>query len=1039
MTKFSEFSVKNSLFVNCLALFFIVAGILAIIRIPREIFPNVDFDIVTVRTNYTGASPEQVERLITIPIEENLKEVDGIKEFNSISVDSTSIIILEIEPDEPNKDRIVTDIQRAVERITDFPDDLEELPVVTEMKTRDNPIVEVSLSGNLPEETIRQLAENLETEFENLKDVSDIALKGFRDQEIWVEVDPGKMAQLEVSLPLIIQALKKRNVGVPGGRMTLGAKEFLLRTTGEFETPGEIEEVIVRANDEGHWVQIKDIASVKSSLAEEKITNHTNGTRSINLVVIKRANGNALTLIKKIKDVAHRFKEKAPAELNINFVNDMTYYLERRLNVLKSNGAIGFVLVFILLFFVLSPRIAAGAAIGMPTAILAAFVFMRFFGISINLLSMFGMIMVIGMLVDEDIVIAENVFRHMEEGKSPLRAAIEGTLEVTKPLLATVLTTLVAFLPLVMMKGIIGKFVRDIPIVVSIVLIASLLEALIILPSHISDFNRGYKRDPNKKRKIEIWTNQLIGAYGRSLRWCLAKKHWVIGVGSLFTIASIFYAIFGMNFILFPAKGVEVFFIRAEAEVGTPLETMTSLIKPLEELVTTLPEEELDSYVTQIGIIQQDPHDPFTSRGSHLAQIAVFLTPNSRRDRSAQEIMEDLRSRHKKAADLTRIDFDEVKPGPPTGKPVAIQIRGKDVPTLMAIAEKYKTYLKSLPGVRNIDDDFERGKDEMRVVIDEKRASQAQLSIASIAASVRHAFEGTIATVIRKADEKIDVIVRLPIELRQDKTVLENLLVENTYGLMIPLKEVAHFETEPSIAAVKHLEAERLITVTANIDEKITTSQVVNTKLSKDFKDLLINYPGYTIKYGGEQEDTNESLKSLQDAFIIAFLLILLILLVTFRSILDSTIILLTIPYGVVGVAAGLTLHGQPFSFMALLGMVGLSGIVVDNGILMIDFIRRQHKETIASDEAIIEGAKIRFRPIVLVTLSTVFGVIPTVYGIGGNDPFIQPMALALNYGLTVSAILTLFMIPCALSIASDFRHWLLKHFSWIRLTNNNY
>ena len=1021
--KLAEFSVRNSLLVNSISVFLVVSGLLALFRIEREAFPNFSFDIIIVSTPYKGAPPEVIEKRITIPLEKELKEVDDIKKLYSVSVEGLSEIILEIEPDAPDKTKVYNDIQKAVDAADDLPVDLDADPKVLELKTRDTPLVSVSLSGDLPETTLREIARNLETEMLDLSGVSTVYRDGMRDREIWVELNPQKMASHHIALSQVMQVLANRNINIAGGLYKGEEGELILRTSGELETAEEIRHVILRVNEEGYGVTVNDVANVKESFEEERIIQKTDGERSINLMIIKKDKADAIRLKEELTTLVENFKERNNPELEISFIDDISYYIKRRLNVLVSNGWIGLIFVMIPMVLFLSGRIAIAALAGMAVALLSAIAAMNFFGISINLISMFGLIMVIGMLVDEDLVVADNISRYLEEGKSHIDAAILGTSEVMSGILSTVLTTIIAFVPLLFMSGIFGKFISDIPKVVIITLLASLVEAFIILPSHISDLSRPTKRgrvSSFEKKRQHHYFDRLRNAYIKSLQFSLKHPIWTTGISFGTIIGAILVAVFGLKFVLFPAKGIEAFFIRAAAPMGTSLERMEDLMRPLEELAMSLAKNELDHVVTKIGITQFEPGDPFTERGSHLGQLGVYLMPETKRDRDADQIMQALREKvqNPSALGFERVNFDAVPPGPPVGKPVAVRIRGDDFTSLEPHAELFKKELTTIDGVHDIRDDYEPGKGELRIVVDEKRALQAGLSYQDIASTVRQAFQGMTATTIRKTDDEIDVVVKLPEEKRHDLAAIESLLILNKTGDLIHLSDVAKLEKVAGVSLIKHFDRKRVVTVTANIDDEKITSQEVNRQLKKKFGTISHEHQGVTFTYGGEDEDTQESMQSLFRALFAAMLMIFIVLLVTFGNFLQTFIIMLAVPFGLVGVVIGFGLAGEPIGFLAFLGIIGLTGIVVDGGTLIFLFINRLRKEGGDLKEMIIKGCEVRFRSVLLTTMTTVFGVIPAAYGIGGSDPFIQPMALALNWGIGVSIFFTLYTLPCLYYVA---------------------
>jgi multidrug efflux pump subunit AcrB len=1019
--KLAEFSVKNPLIVNAVTVLLILAGLMAVNRIEREAFPNFSFDIVTVSADYRGASPDVIEKRITIPLEKELKEVDDIEEMGSISVEGLSLIVLKLDPDAPDKDRIYDDIQRAVNDAHDLPSDLPHLPRVNEVKTKNQPLVEISLSGDLSQDRLRAEALRLEDSLNDVKEIASVVRKGIQDRQIWVEVDPRKMARMDLALSEVVAAIARHNVNVSGGLSKTRQEEWIIRTSGEVQDTDEVGGIVIRANESGDLVRVKDVAGLSDQYEENQQILRTDGTRAFNLLVIKKDKADAIRLMDKLKSHLEEYRKTATPGLKIALVNDLSYYVKRRLHVLTSNGWIGAMLVFLTMVAFLSWRVALGSLVGMATSLLTALAIMHFLGVSVNLISMFGLIIVIGMLVDEDLVVADNISRYLERGLTHEEAAVRGASEVNRAILSTVLTTIIVFVPMLFMSGIFGKFIGDIPRVIIITLTVSLVEALIILPSHLSDLNRtGDSRASHWERSTgHHYYERFRNWYRHVLESCLRHPVLTVAVSFAVTGAAIAYAMFGMKFILFPAKGIEAFFVRVEAELGTPLATTEEDMLPIEKLIQSIPENELDHFVTQVGIMQNDPHDPFTTRGSHVGQIQVFLTPEHGRSRDANAIMEDLRARLPEHG-FKKISFDPVRPGPPVGKPVAIRLRGEDYGRLATLADLIEKKLKTIAGTSDIRSDYESGKGELMVDVDPVKAARAGLTYSDIASTVRNAFEGTPASVIRRSDEEIDILVRIPEKSRYDTGAIESLLVRNQHGNLVTLGQVARLKTVPGVNVIKHFEGKRAVSVMANVDESISSSGEVNALMKGMLNTESPEFHGVTVDFTGEEQDSRESIQSLGWAFLMALLTVFFVLLVTFESLMQTLIVLLTIPFGLVGVVIGLSLSGEPFSFLVVIGMIGLTGIVVDGGTLIFVFINRLRQEGLPLREAIVEGCAVRLRSILLTTFTTVLGVIPAAYGLGGNDPFIRPMALALNWGMAGSIVFTLLTIPCLLLLADE-------------------
>jgi multidrug efflux pump subunit AcrB len=1022
--KISEFSVKHSLLVNLISIFIIIAGLATIYvyHIRREAFPEVSFDMVIVQTVYPGAAPQEVEKLITVPIEKELKGVDGIETMISRSIDNISGIQLDISQDVKDKDKVVDDIEQAVDMVTDLPDDAEE-PVVTEITSGEIPIVKIALSGEMSEEKLQDIAERLEDELEDVPGVSSISRSGWRDREVWIEVYPNKLKEVHVSLEEVMAALGKRNVSIPAGKIR-GAEEITIRTTGEFFTKEEIENVVIRANDLGNWLKIKDVAKVKFTFEDEDIINKCAGTRSISLTVIKRSSGDAVTIVDEAIRRTEEFASQEDENLEISYIDDLSYYIKRRLGVLKNNGIVGFILVLCVLMFFLDHRMALLTALGIPVAFAATLSIMGVLDISVNLISMFGLIIVLGMLVDDGIIVAENCSRYVEQGYNPRDAAIKGTDEVVKPVITAVLTTIATFFPLFFFPGMMGKFLKNIPAVVIIALVASLLEALVILPSHFADFVKVPKDHKFKSKKELPWFKHILNFYTRILKKALNKRYLVLG--GLFVVLIATFILAGMmKFILFGSEeGIEQFYIRAEAPVGTPLHKTNELIEQIEEVVSQMPENQLESYTTQVGMLGQSwMFDEYGKNGSHNAQVTVYLTPFTQRSKNVSEIIEDLRPKMAVVDGFDSLYFEKDQEGPPVGMPIAVEVRGESFETLNKIADEVMAYLAALKGVSDIQNTHEIGRKEIDVVVDEEAATSSYVTINDIASSIRFAFKGGVATTIKptKAEEEIDVVVRFPEEMRTDKDLFDKIMVPNQSGHLIPLKKVAHLEEKEAVSAIRHLDGKRVITVRANVDNENITSVEANRLLAKEFKGIEKKYPGYEITYGGEQEENEKVVRYFILAFGLSLFLIFMILAATFNSMIQPFIVMMAIPFGLIGVVWAFFLQGLPLGFFVLVGFIGLVGIVVNDSIVLVEFINGLRRKGVERRKSIIEGGQLRLRPVILTTVTTVFGLVPTTYGIGGGDPFLKPLAMTIVWGILCATALTLVVIPCIYAIIDDF------------------
>jgi len=630
------------------------------------------------------------------------------------------------------------------------------------------------------------------------------------------------------------------------------------------------------------------------------------------------------------------------------------------------------------------------------------------------------LIMVIGLLVDDAIIMAENIFRHMEKGVDPHEAAIKGGEEVMRPVTASILTTLCAYFPLMLMSGIIGKFVQVIPIVVCIALTLSWINTLIAVPTHAAEFtilarNRWTIRDKH-------WFDPIRENYLKTLRFVIDWRYLFTAGMIIFFAITMFVAIVHVKFVLFTSEGMDEFFVRAEVPMGTKLEDTSRLMEPIEKRIMRLPSSELQNIITEIGVKQDDSMtgEASAERGTHLAQIRVLLTPTSMRDRDGKLIIKEIEESLASFKGFEKLYVDDVRPGPPVGKAVEIRLRGNDFETLKAATQEFKDYLGRIEGVTDIRDDLSQGKDELEVVIDRELAARALLSFEDIARDVRNAFEGGIATTIQKSDEEINIRVKFPEDYKFSQDSLNLVLIANSRGNLIPLKELATFKRTPGLVSIKRFDRKRLITVTADVDEIYATSMEVTRDLKKDFADLGRRYYGVNMVLGGEAKRTAESMQSLGRAFVLALMMIFFIIAVQFRSLVQPLVVMLTIPLGIVGVVWALFFHGKSLGFMSMMGLIGLTGVVVNDSIILIDFMNRLRREGMKRKDSIMEACRTRFRAVILASFTTVLGTLPMAYGWGGDDPFVRPMALAFSWGLAFSTTITLFAIPCAYSIVDD-------------------
>ncbi len=1056
----------HKLFVNLLTIFILVAGLTSLSLIRRELFPNISFEVITVRTIYPGASALDIEKAITIPLEEDLKEIDSVRKLTSVSTQSTSVIVIQLDPDEADEQKAKEDIQDIVNRWEDLPEGAEK-PTVTLIESKMTPLLGISVSGpsgaSGPEDygAIREIAKRLERELANLDGIAKVEPQALDDKEIRVEVKPRAMRRYRVSLEEVIQALKMRNISAPGGYLeaappinveaaphsTLSnplaqSEEFVIRTYGEFESIDDVRNAVVRSNDLGEPIRIGDIADLELTTAKPTILSRTNGRRDIMLTLLKSTNEDAIDLTERVEAFIGIKQQELQNLATLEIVDDKSFIIKNRLNVLSENLFWGVLFVVFILSLLLSLKVSFLVSLSIPLSFFATVTILYLAGFTLNVVSLMGLIIVSGFLTDNAVVIVDNISNFLKRGHSVQQAAVEGTYQVWRSITASTLTSIIAFFPMLIMTGIFGKVIFAIPLGIITALACSLLVGFLMLPSHfislvrVGDMVASHKQGTWSRfleRISSWWDDRVCVAYQRVLRKIVTHRYRVLILSMIGMVVIAGLCLSTMKKVLFPAGGIEIFFIKTEAPVGTPLELHAKWIEPLEVLLQKeIRKEELINFWTKVGLQQKDITDPESKRGSEYAQIAVYLTPETQRERSAETIIASLRSKMAEIkGPLRDVFFEQVKGGPPVGKPVSLGIRGERFEDIVEVSEYLKEQLRQMSGVTDIRDSYVPGKKEIRVIVNHAEIAAAGLSVASIGRTIFAAFEGIEATTIRELTDETKIRVLLPQADRSNRKELEGLLIQTKSGELVPLKSFATFKEGTSLASVEHENRRRQIKVTAEVDLNITSSDRVNESLRERLPDLNRMFPRTTIDFGGEDQDSRESFAALERAFGIAIVGILMVLILTFGSVLQPFLVLITIPFAVVSALIAFFIHGLPLSFLGTMGMIALAGVIVNNAIVLIDFVNQARTAGLDRFESIYEAGGRRLRAIFLTTVTTVVGVLPTAYGLGGMDRFVVPIAISLGWGLALGSIMTAFLFPAALAILDDFQDKIGKRFKF--------
>ena len=1015
-----KLSVSNPVLANLLMIIIMVFGTIAWFVLPRALSPEISVQSATITTIYPGASPEEVEKLVTAPVEEAIEDnVNKIDIMLSTSSEGISTIVLQFEEiSDREYSKQLQNLRSAVERVNNLPAEILNEPEVADFDMESSfPVLTLVVGGAISEPQMRAIAENLRDEILDIEDVGSVRLAGVREREVWIEVDPNKLRAYQLPITEVINALRNHNLNLPAGTMEVGRTEYLVRTLGEFRSIDEIQDTIIRARGTGTSLRVSDVANVSDTYEKPRTLSRIHGTPSISLTIQRKTETNTIKLVEQVRELVQDYKLNAPEGTRISAVNDYSVILKERFRILENNAFVGLFLVIVLLFVFLGFRNALFAALGIPVAFMATFLFMHLTGILLSGVALFGLILVVGIVVDDAIVVIENIYRHIQRGKSPREAAVIGAEQVGTPVLAASLTTVAAFGPLMFMSGIPGQFMRIVPIVAILVLAASLLEVFMILPAHVAEWGKSANKNTRRNSWFDPIRKRYVKVLKYTVRWRYAVVFGVLATGVVVCAA----AFLALDKELFPGEDFPQFYLQAEMPASFGMKETSVVISQLEKVAASIPTDERVAIVSNLGL-----HTPTsgilgsTTLRSNVGEVLVELVPKDQRKRSVDDIVNDLRPQVAKISGIEKLTIDKLQGGPPQGADVDVKIKGPDFRELKRIADLLQAELHQMDGVNEIQDDFLVGKSELRVHVKEEKAHQFGLNVFLIAYNVRNAVEGNITTTYRDADEAVDVIVKYNEGALQTISDLQELLIATPAGEIVPLRDIAEVREERGYVEVRRFDGERAITVNASVDSDKTTAVEVNQALIEAFAGIETMFPGYRLDFRGEFDQIQESFADLVQLFVIGVFLIYVILATQFKSFLQPVIILLAVPFGIIGAMIGLLAVGATLSMIAMFGIVALAGIVVNDSIVLIDFINRYRRNGSNRWRAILRGAGVRLRPILLTTITTVCGLIPMAVGLGGKSPIWMPLASTIIFGLTFATLLTLFVMPALYAITTD-------------------
>lgn len=1057
----AAWSVRNRVAVNLLTLIVLVTGFFLVrYQIPRSLFPDVAWDFVTISVlDRTNGLPEDMERLVTIPIEEALASVKNVREITSISQPYVTSIFLRTEA-RADVQRILNDVRQEVARIRSrLPPSIEE-PVI---ELFDMPFPLFNLGVEIPQGTqvgeLRPILERLERELRLVRGVSRVVVDGLPRREVWIQIDPVLAEANGVSPAAAHAAVAAASDDALAGRQRGDGGERLVRLLAEARQAEDFLDLPIPSAT-GASVRLRDLATVVDTTEEPRTRARVNLRQGVSFGVLRQQGADARAVAAGVRRVIEDIRPHLPEGAELLVLADATKPIDIRLRTVLTNGVQALAIICVLLIVFLNWRLALVVAVGLPLSIAGVFIVLYAGGKTLDVLSLFALIMALGMLVDNAVVVAENVYRLYERGVPPLEAAVRGTREVITPVLGSVTTSVAAFLPLMLGQTIIGKFLFIVPVVVVTALAFSLIQAFFVLPSHLADFvqlppNREElkRRMASHDRGFRAWLglvywdlrtmlDQLVEyvrqTYLHLLQISLRRRYVTVGV--FFVVAAGTISLVGSGLIpfrLFEVDYSDRAYLKLELPPNASLDqTEDAAARIEEEVIRRLPADDLVSILTQVGKRLNESNE-FELLGSNMMMLTIDIDDQNPRARKASAIVRDLQRIADETPGFIRRQAFQEDGGPPVGRPVNIIVSGEDFDQLRAIAAKVKERLVSTPGISNLVDSFHPGTPEWRLQLNHEEAARRGLDARRAGLLLALAYDGVEASRLRWGKDEVVVRVRLdPTVARDTETLLGLRLIEPATGSAIALEEITTATEGGGLSRVVRRDQERVITISADLDTRMTTSHAVNREAARWMPEILADHPGYRFRLAGENEDTQESLQTMLQASVLAIALIYTILAVLFNSFTQPLIVMSVIPFGIVGVIIGLLIEGQSLGLMAILGTIALSGIVVNNSVVFLDFInqfRKAHPLEESGDSdlrhfqfarwfSILDAGKVRLRPIFLTTVTTIAGLWGLAFFSSGQEEFLAPMAKAIVWGLGFASLITLILIPCLYAILDDFQ-----------------
>ncbi len=1001
---------RNHVASNLLMGFLVLSGLLALITTKKETFPEFSLDVIQVQVPYLGASPEEVEDGVVTRLEERLSGIEDVRRITATASEGVGSVRLELELG-ADAEQVLKDVKNEVDRIVTLPAETEK-PVVNELLRR-NRVIDVVVYGDVSEKSLKVAAERVRNDLRGMDGISQVDLTGVRPDEISIEVSEKTLRRHGLTLGQVTDAVRRGSLDLPGGSVKNEDGEILVRTKGMRYTGSEYAQIVVLTQPDGTQLRLGQIATINDSFEDTDLISRFNGQAAAVVQVYRIGDQSALEIAAKVRAYLDEQvdREALPAGIQIGYARDDTQILNSRIDLLLRNARLGIILVFICLSLFLDLRLAFWVMMGIPISFLGSFVLMQPFDASINMLSLFAFIVALGMVVDDAIIVGENIYAHREKNKNFLRAAIDGTLEVGTPVIFSILTSVAAFTPLLFVEGMMGKFMGVIPVIVISVLLLSLIESLFILPAHLSSkgsltligivsvvsfaamFFMGGRMEPIQTVVIVvlllgflIWHNSLTRWFSGGLKYIINTQYTSIlrtaltypiatlslGMGTLLITLGLI-AGGHIKFVFMPQIESDFVSVSVTMPMGTTAEQTEGIVKRIERAALTIRDEydaqsnnpaEPSLFRNVFSFVGAQPLAGMTAFGAggagsmaHIAEVSIELLPSEERSIGSEEIARQVRATLGEVPGPESLTFSSSLFS--AGKAIDIQLASKDFDQLLVAVERLKGEIANYPGTSDIQDSFQEGKVEMKLALKDQ-ARVLGLTLSDLARQVRQGFYGDQALRVQRGRDDVRVMVRYPANERRSLTDIERMRVRTSTGVEVPFTTVAEVVVGRGYANIQRADGQRIVAVSAVIDEKMANSEEINRDLRQNFLPILKqDYPGLTYRYQGEQKEQQDSFASLGRGFIIAMFVIYALLAIPFRSYTQPLVVMGAIPFGIVGAAWGHLFMGLDLALLSMFGIVALSGVVVNDSLVLMSFYNQLVDGGMDRREALMEAGKL--------------------------------------------------------------------------------